>query len=199
MMIEAIAQTEKVKGASISDAQPPKTVEEFEAWLKERPHLRAKNFEFRDGEIIERTNMKQDEIFIVRFLMKLFYQTKAFQNGGILSPETDSHISSSRKRVADFAFFTDSQIEMGRKGKNIATAFAIEILSPNDKLEEFELKVQDYFDSGTQIVWHISPRQKHIYVYTSPIEVKIYKGKMMCSAAPVVPDFSFKVEDMFLP
>lgn len=71
------------------------------------------------------------------------------------------------------------------------------LLSKHDTKEEIEEKIEDYFDAGTQIVWYISPRRKQIYIYTSPINVKILRGASICSAAPILPDFSFKVEDMF--
>ena len=101
------------------------------------------------------------------------------------------------KRVADLGYFTKKEIKEMRKGKKTAPAFAIEILSPNEKLEDIEDKVKDYFDAGVQLVWYTSPKQQQIYKYKTPSDIKIFKGTAIISAEPVLPDFSFKVKDMF--
>lgn len=73
--------------------KPFKTVAEFDEWLSEQSSLVDKRFEFIDGKIMEKPAMKQEEVFIVTFLLDLFYTTKAFQNRvGRLVPELDSHI-----------------------------------------------------------------------------------------------------------
>jgi len=84
-----------------------------------------------------------------------------------------------------------------RKGKRFTTPFPIEILSPYDLWKDEEDKIKDYFDANIKVVWYISPKQEQIYVYHSPTDVKILRGKDICSAAPILPEFNFKVEDMF--
>lgn len=74
--------------------------------------------------------------------------------------------------------------------------FAIEILSGSESYQDVLDKIQDYFDGGAQLVWYIVPKQKKIYVYTSPDESKAYKGMDVISAALVVPDFRFTVADL---
>ena len=147
--------------------------------------------------IVEKTNIKQEEFLIVNFLLRVFIKTKAFTNEDMLFPEAEHHINAKRKRVADLAYFTAAQMKAANKGKRQSSTFVIEILSPCDIKEQVEDKIQDYFNSGTKIIWYISPKHQQIYVYTSPIDVKIYKGNAVCSAAPVLPDFSFKVKEMF--
>lgn len=188
---------QEVKGDNIRDIYPITTVVEFEAWLLEQPDLADKRFEFVEGRMIEKEGMKQNEIFIVRFLTRLFCKTNAFNNNDYLGAELDSYISDKRKRIPDIAYFTAEQVENARKGERFNTDFAIEILSPNEVFQDIEEKIQDYFDSGTKLVWYISPKQQQIYVYTSPTDVKIIKGEDICSAEPVFSDFSFPVKEMF--
>lgn len=173
------------------------TVAEFETWVENKSHLNDKRFEFVNGKIIEKSGMKQEEFFIAQFLMRLFVKTEAYANGGELIVESDSHIDNKRKRIADIGYFTKKQIKEARKGKKFAPALAIEILSPNEKLEEIADKIQDYFDAKVQLIWYIFPKQEQIYAFTSPTELKIYKGKDICSASPVLTDFSFKINDLF--
>lgn len=173
------------------------TVAEFEHWVDNNSLLSDRRFEFVNGKIIEKSGMKQEEFFIAQFLMRLFVKTAAYDKGDELITESDSYIDSKRKRIADIGYFTKKQIKEARKGKRFAPALAIEILSPNEKLEEIADKVQDYFDANVQLVWYIFPKQEQIYAYTSPTDLTILKGTDVCSAAPVLPDFSFKVRDIF--
>lgn len=46
------------------------------------------------------------------------------------------------------------------------------------------------------MVWYITLKKKKIQVYTTPDEVKSYKGTDLTAAAPVLPDFSFTVTDL---
>jgi len=189
---------QEIKGDNISDVNVPMTVEEFELWLLEQPELADKRFEFVEGRMIEKEGMKQNEVFILKFLSRLFVKTTAYELGGELIGETDSYINNKRKRIPDISFLTVEQIEAARKNEKQTSIFAIEILSPNEILQDIEEKIQDYFDAGTKLVWYISPKQEQIYTYTSPTEVKILKGEDVCSATPVLSDFSFSVKDMFL-
>jgi len=74
----------------------------------------------------------------------------------------------------------------------------IMMILANEKLEEIEEKINDYFDAGVQLVWYISPKQEQIYAYSAPAKLTILKGTNVCSAAPVLSDFSFEVGDMFV-
>lgn len=177
--------------------KPVETVEEFEQWLATQPQLAEKRFEFVDGEKLEKSGMKPEEFFIVKFLTRLFVKTQVYEQGDELLTESDTYINEHRKRIADLAYFTAKQIEDARKNIRPKTLFAIEILSPSETLVDIEQKLRDYFSAGAKLVWYISPNKQRIYAYTAADEVKIYSGNMVCAAEPVLPDFSFRVEEMF--
>jgi len=173
----------------------PRTVAEFEKWL-----VRKKtdtNYEFVRGRIIKKPPMKQEELFIVDFLVRQFVKTGAFEQGDNLLTEFDSYVDAFRKRVPDLAFFSKKQIKATRAGERVMPNFTIEILSDSESQNDVLEKVQDYFDAGVQLVWYIAPKQQKIYAYTSPDDIKVYKGQDVCSAAPVVPDFQFVIQDLF--
>lgn len=171
------------------------TVDEFEQWEREHPH--EGSYEFVRGRILPKPAMKQDEIFITRFLIRSFIETAAFKAGNELLPEFDSYVDSKRKRVPDLTYFTIDQLQAIRRGERVNTLFAIEILSDSESYEDVLDKLQDYFDGGTQLVWYIMPKRQKIFAYTSPDESKAYKGQDIISAAPVVPELQFAVAEMF--
>lgn len=187
-MITALVQTDTLP----TDLQ---TVEEFEHW--QRQHVSEGSFEFLDGRIIQKESMKQDEIFIAAFLQRVFTQTKSYQRGDVLMPESDSYVSETRKRVPDLTYFTAEEIQQMRQKVRVKSKFAIEILSDSESFEDVIEKVQDYFDAGGLLVWYIVPKQQKIYVYASPDESKGYKGNDVISATPVIADFQFEVSQMF--
>lgn len=171
------------------------TVEEFEEW--ERQYVHEGSYEFVRGRIIPKPAMKQDELDLVDFLVRLFIETPQFKQKHTLYSEIDSYVDSHRKRVPDLTYFTAEQRQAIRRGERVSTLFAIEILSDSESHQDVLDKIQDYFDGGVQLVWYIVPKQQKIYVYTSPDESKAYKGTDVISAAPVLPDFQFTVADLF--
>ena len=171
------------------------TVDEFEQW--QRQYVTEGSYEFVRGRIIPKPAMKQEEVFIAKFLTRLFTKTAAYQRGDELLPETDSYVDGSRKRVPDLTYLTIEQQESIRSGERARTRFAIEILSESESFQSVTDKVQDYFDGGAELVWYIAPVKQKIYVYTSPDETKVYKGTDVLSAVPVIDDFQFIVADLF--
>ncbi len=141
--------------------------------------------------------MKQEEVFIADFLVRRFAQTESYRLGNSLLPETDSYVDGFRKRVPDLTYLTRDQQEAIRRGERARTRFAIELLSESESFQNVTDKVQDYFDGGAQLVWYIVPLKQKIYVYTSPDEIRVYKGTDTLSAAPVIEDFQFTVADLF--
>lgn len=171
------------------------TVDEFEAW--QRLNRKEGNFEFVRGRIIPKPAMKQDEVFIASFLIRLFIQTEAFKRGDDLLPEIDSYVDGSRKRIPDITYLTAEQKLAIRRGERVKTLFAIEILSDSESYEHVTDKIQDYFDAEAQLVWYIAPRQRRIYAYTSATESTVYKADMTISASPLLADFQFVIGDLF--
>ncbi len=171
------------------------TVDEFEAWQQLRPQ--EGNHEFVRGRIIPKPAIKQDEVFIADFLLRLFARTVAYQQGDSLLAETDSYVDGVRKRIPDLTYLTAAQKTNIRQGVRVSTLFAIEILSDSESFEDVADKIQDFFDAGAQLVWYIAPRKRRIHVYTSATESRVYAGDTRLSAAPLLPDFAFAVSELF--
>jgi Uma2 family endonuclease len=181
-------------------AQPHfQTVAEFEQGYEQ---ANEGNYEFVRGRIIPKPAMKQNEFYIVKFLTRLFMKTEAFGQGYELLQEGDSYIDPERKRIPDLALFSADQIKQARHGIQTSTSFAIEILSDSEKENDVIEKIaergpQDYFDAGVKLVWYIAPRFQKIYAYSSPDDIRVFRGEQVISAAPVLPDFQFALADMF--
>ena len=176
-------------------ASAPQTVAEFEKWLARRKT--EVNYEFVRGRIIRKPPLKQEEFIVARFLMRAFAKTKLYQQGAEMLSEGDAYVDTFRKRIPDLAVFTDQQIQEAKTEKRFMPPLAIEVLSDSESQNDVLEKVQDYFDAGVPLVWYIAPKQRKIYAYTSPDDINVFKGSDVCSAAPVVPDFSFVIDELF--
>lgn len=170
-------------------------VEEFERWLSKKKT--DYNYEFMDGQIIKKQPMKQNELSIVQFLTRRFTETSFYKEYSELVPEIDVYIDEYRKRIPDLAYFTDQQIKDTRKGIKAMPIFIIELLSDSEGFNDVEVKINDYFNAGVQVVWYINPKTQTIHSYTSPKTVVICSGADLCSAAPALPDFTFEVRELF--
>ncbi|MCY7356267.1 MAG: Uma2 family endonuclease, partial [Rudanella sp.] len=84
--------------------------------------------------------------------------------------EADVHLEPDTYRRPDAAFLTKNQIDGSENEVKYAIpSFVIEVISPNDRVKYLEEKLQEYFDAGVQIVWHIFPNTKQVWVYTDPL------------------------------
>jgi Uma2 family endonuclease len=150
--------------------------------------------------VVEKTprTMNRSQLLIVHNLSRFFLQTAAFKNQGELEREVKMFLpKANRSRVADLAYLTPAQIRETDDIRPGISEFVIEIISKNDKAEDIQEKLNQYFANGIKVVWHIFPKLKFVEVYTSPDTIKICRGTAVCSAAPVLMDFNIAADDLF--
>ena len=75
-------------------------------------------------------------------------------------------------------------------GTNLAPDLAVEIVSPSDRLNDVEEKVDLYLNNGTRLVWVISPRSRRATVYRLGQQPRVLKGTDALVGEDVLPGFS---------
>lgn len=174
----------------------PQTLETFIDWEP----VDGYKYEWNDGEIIRFEKMKKKHLYLIRRLNRLFLSTAAHQQGGELIPEQDVMLTQIQMRRPDLAYFSNEQINNSLiSEEEPIPIFVVEVISPTDDAEDIEQKIGEYFKAGVRVVWHIYPGNQLVYVYTSRKHVTICLEDDVCSAAPVLPDFSISVNDLFAP
>lgn len=171
----------------------PKTLAEFLNW---EPNDGFK-YEWNDGELIKFTGMNKKQVYIYDVLLDLLYE-KGYKKVGALISEYDTMLSGIQMRRPDIAYLTKEQIQLGRKGKDVIPEFIIEIISETDQFYKIEDKITEYFKAGVKVIWNIVPENKLVYIYTSRKIVRICSDNDICSADPVLPDFTITVNDIFI-
>ncbi len=172
----------------------PLTLEQF--WDKYSDREDGFKYELNNG-FVEKTprKMKIKELYIANNIRRAFSQTSAYQAGDGLFDEVEIETLPEQGRRPDMAYVTKSQLDKG-DNRSLPT-FVVEVISDTDGINRVNNKLEEYFQAGVLVVWHIFPQQQLIYVYTSSIDVKICRGDMLCSAAPAVVDFQMSAYDIF--
>jgi Uma2 family endonuclease len=151
-------------------------------------------YEFNNGVIEKTYAMKQDEIFIYKNLQKVFTHTAAYAADAVIISEAETWTSETQFRKPDISYWT---LEQQNEETKSVPLFAIEVISKNDPINVVNNKVLEYFQSGVQVLWHIFPEQRMVYVFTSPSHITVCFEGDICSAAPVLEDFEISVNGIF--
>jgi Uma2 family endonuclease len=172
----------------------PKSRAEFLQWQPRDGY----KYEWSKGRVLKFEKMiTPEQAHIVDNLTEAFHKTTYHAAGGRLMPELMSQTVGEQVRVPDIAFVTLEQRRQMQSGQPVVPAFAIEIISKNDKAEDVEEKLEEYFKAGVKVVWRILPRTEKIYVFTSPYAIQVCRGEMLCSAAPALTNFELTANAIF--
>lgn len=74
---------------------------------------------------------------------------------------------------------------------------AAEILSPSEKQEEIDVRVNEYLTAGTPLVWVINPRFRTVTVYRPDREPELFNIHQELTAEPHMPGLRIRVAEIF--
>ncbi len=119
--------------------------------------------------------------------------------GAVYGPDTTFTIGA-RQRIPDVSFVSAARIppEGDPIGVwTIAPDLAVEIISPNDLIEEVEAKIHEYFAAGMQQVWQVSPQFQTVTIYDSPTKATILQAGDELTSPALLPGFRCAVAALF--
>jgi Uma2 family endonuclease len=107
-------------------------------------------------------------------------------------------------RRPDVAFVSFSRWPQNRRPPSthawaVVPELAAEVVSPTDDMADVMEKVDEYFRVGVTLVWLILPQQERVYVYTSPIAVRVLSRTDELTGDPVLPGFRLPLAELFPP
>jgi Uma2 family endonuclease len=154
-------------------------------------------YEYNNG-IIEKTKtMNQEQTTLFAALLRVYITTQSFQEGGTITSETNMNTTDVQLRKPDIAIYSADQLKLMRNGQNQIAEWVAEVISDTDNINRVNKKVEEYFEAGVKVVWHIFPNIETVYVYTAADVVTICKGSKICSGAPAVSDFEISAANLF--
>ena len=80
-----------------------------------------------------------------------------------------------------------------------APDFAVEILSPDDRMSDVMDKVRFYLENGVRLVWLIDPRTRTVLVWSSWTAPRLFTEDDTLDGGDVLPGFSTPVRDILPP
>jgi Uma2 family endonuclease len=106
------------------------------------------------------------------------------------------------KRRPDVAFVSAARWPSGKRvpkaeAWDMVPDLAVEVLSKSNTAEEVLAKLEDYFRTGTLLVWVVCPSVRQVYVYTSPTDVQILAEPAELDGGEVISDFRLSLHRLF--
>lgn len=155
-------------------------------------------YEFNNGIIEKSSAVRLSEHFIIANLLEVFQKTSAFEQKSHLTSEIEVWTSETQWRKPDLSFITIEQTRAAMDGFEPVPQFVIEVVSPNDKMNQIQDKIKEYFTAGVEIIWLIFPHSQNVYIYRKASQhIEECSGDQICSAEPVVEGFNMKASDIF--
>ena len=103
-------------------------------------------------------------------------------------------------RAPDVAFVRRERIEKAGPVEGYwigAPDLAVEVLSPSDTVRRVEGKVAQWLESGTSIVWVVSPKMHTVTVYRSLTDIVLLTEIDTIDGGIVVPGFQIPIAEIF--
>ncbi len=75
---------------------------------------------------------------------------------------------------------------------------AVEILSPSDRQEEIDEKIDAYLQAGVALVWVIHPPHRTVQIFRPGNEPELVNVRQELSAEPQLPGFRVAVAQLFV-
>ncbi len=107
-----------------------------------------------------------------------------------------------RNRRPDIAFVSFDRWPQDRptgteNAWDVVPDAAIEVISPNDMIEEVLVKLDEYFRVGVRLAWVVFPQQQLVYVYESYTQIRVLTRADTLDGGAVVPGFRLALSELF--
>ena len=158
-------------------------------------------YELVDGVLVEKI-MGAKESFIASILIhKLWIFLDGKELGAVLGEAGMLQLRPRLVRIPDVSFISWDQMPDGEFPSepvpNLYPDLAVEVLSRSNTPGEMTLKVSEYFEAGSRLVWIIDPETQTAEVYSAPDECRRLKASQSLDGGEVLPGFKLPLKELF--
>jgi Uma2 family endonuclease len=161
-------------------------------------------FELVDGILVEKqmSSIASETAGLIGFELVRF--TKSSKSGDVVYPEQSFRCFARNPdliRRPDVALILASRVAMVPEEGHlpIAPDLVVEVISPNDKMYEFEEKLEDYLAEGVKVVWEVNPKFRFLRIHRPDCNSQRLVESDTLSGELVLPGFSMLVKDLLPP
>jgi Uma2 family endonuclease len=187
--------------------QHPKTevtIEEFEQHIA-LPENDERRFELIDGEIVEKMPTEEHAVIAATISAEIYAFLKAHGIKGRVGVEPRHKMPNDKRnsRIPDVAYTSPEPMQPITKKGAVPQMpdLAIEIKSPDDKVNVLRAKPAYYLANGSRMVWLIFPEQRLVEVYQPDADVVLLVDNEqrhdVIDGDYVLPGFKLAVRDVF--
>ncbi len=80
---------------------------------------------------------------------------------------------------------------------DVAPDLIVEVVSPDDRMNDVLQKLREYFEIGVRLVWVADPASRSVYAYRSLTDVRGFSESDQLPGDDVLPGFSISVAELF--
>jgi len=146
-------------------------------------------------------NNFQDGNIAARHFLALGNHVQQQRLGVVLDSSTGFWMRNRNCRAPDISFISRGRLAgwkpSTRRFFEGAPDLAVEILSPSNARSETDNRLTDFFSSGTQIAWVISPDNACVEVCHSPIARQLFGSGGFLDGERLLPGFRYGIADLF--
>jgi len=158
-------------------------------------------FELVEGILIEKIMGYTESQIAARLIIALGAYADAHDLGVVTGEGGMFRLPENLVRIPDVAFASWDQFpehELPNEAvPEIVPDLAVEVISEGNTQAEMTLKLQEYFDAGSTLVWFIDPKRKTVTAYSSPTRSKMLAVGDVLEGGKLLPGFSMQVADLF--
>lgn len=159
-------------------------------------------YELVNGELVDLGNSGMEHGGIGSWLGGvLAIHVRRYKLGIVCDSSTAFTLKNGNKRSPDVSFVSRDRLKgLKRPPRGFfqgSPDLAVEILSPNNTIEEIHEKVVEYFENDTRLVWVIHPDERYVLVYHSPEPDRFLRTGDVLAGEEIVPEFAIAVAELF--
>ena len=133
---------------------------------------------------------------------QIWYWNRQTKLGVVFDSSTGFSLPNNAKRSPDVSWIEISRWnELTKKQKRgfapIAPDFVLELLSPNDRLQDTQLKMKEYLECGVKLGWLIYPDETKVEIYRLGKDIEILDSPLNLSGEDLMPGLVVELDEIF--
>lgn len=154
-----------------------------------------------DGILVEKDVSAIASLIAIRIakLLSIFVDKRGL--GFVLGEQGLLRLSYGQVRIPDVSFIRADQVPGGEFPTepiaDLIPTLAVEVLSPGNTEREMNEKLDEYFASGSELVWYVYPERKEVEVYTKRNDVQVPTAADTLDGGRTLPGFAVGVAELF--
>jgi len=165
------------------------------------PTLRR--FELVDGHLRERVMSKRSSAIAGEILGLLRQEAKKAREAKVYPSDLgydcfpDSTINLRFPDVSLIRSPRDAEVGDDPGFMSIPADLVVEVLSPNDRVNDVDDKIEDYLKAGFNLIWVVNPRRRSVHIYRRDGSEQLLNERDEITGESALPSFRCKVAAFF--